>query len=153
MTNRAVHQLSPARCRGITLIEVLVVIGVLVLFLSFAIPSVGTASSRAELQAAFENVSHSLATARNIARSTESGVAVNIPAAGDGPQTISFSTASQKPNYLLDQLQPYRLPADIMAVSERDVFQFDSRGLAENPGQILLLSRSDDSVRSAITVN
>ena len=153
MTNKKVHQQSPARCRGITLIEVLVVIGVLILFLSFAIPSMGTASSRAELQAAYENVSHSLATARNIARSTESGVAVNIPAAGDGQQTISFSAAGRKPNHLLDQLQPYSLPTDIIALSEQGAFLVDSRGLVENPGQILLLSRSDDSVRSAITVN
>jgi len=129
------------------------VIGVLVLFLSFAIPSVGTASSRAELQAAFENISHSLATARNIARSTESGVAVHVPPAGGGPQTISFETVGRKSNHLLAQLPPYGLPADIVAVSDRDAFRFDPRGLVENPGQILLISRSDESVRSAITIN
>ena len=153
MTSNPFLSTPRSRNRGITLIEILIVIGVLTLFLSFAIPSMGTASSRAELRAAVENVSHSLAAARNIARSGESGITVNIPVASEGAQMISLTAADGKPNRLLDQLQPYNLSAEIIAISDQDEFVFDQRGLVENPGQILLVARSDDTVKSVITVN
>lgn len=144
----------PNRCRGITIIEILMVVGVLILFLSFALPSVGTSANRAELRAAEENISHSLHAARNLARSYETDVAIHIPAAGgDRLQTISFTAPGSKRQGFFEGLQQFTLPADIMAVSDRDAFTFDRRGLVEHPGQILLVSKIDDSVRSVIAIN
>ena len=153
MKNRP-HKQPPNRCRGITIIEILVVVGVLILFLSFALPSVGTSASRAELRAAEENVSYSLHAARNLARAHEAEVAIHIPAAGnDKMQTITFSAPGNKPKGLSEGLQNFTLPADIMAVSDRDAFTFDRRGLVEHPGQILLVSKFDDSMKTVIEVN
>ena len=54
--------------RGITLVEILLVISLLVILLSFAIPSMGGAAAKAEMTATVENVQHSIQSARNMAR-------------------------------------------------------------------------------------
>jgi Tfp pilus assembly protein FimT len=145
---------APAHCRGITIIEILMVLGVLALFLSFALPSASSSANRAELRAAVENVNYSLHTARNLARSSESGVRVQISAATEKQsQTISFSATDERRTKLIEHLQNFTLPSEIAAVSDHDTFTFDHRGLVETPGQILLVSRADESVRSVITVN
>jgi len=138
------------RSRGVTLVEILLVVAVLVILLSFAMPSVGHATARAELKAAAENVQYSIDAARNLARMTESSVAVNIePAAGaesgpgGEPQRITFS----KP-----EIQNYLLPADIRLVADHDRYVFDSRGLVLEPGRVLLLSATDESIASAIDI-
>ena len=67
-------------------------------------------------------------------------------------QTISFASASKKTVPAV-QIQDFNLPPEIMMVSDRESFVFDERGLAENPGTILLVSTSDESITSSITVN
>lgn len=138
------------RSRGVTLVEILLVVAVLVILLSFAMPSVGNATTRAELKAATENVQYSIDAARNLARMTESSVAVNIEAAagaesgsGGEPQRISFSEP---------EIQDYFLPAGIRLVADHDRYVFDSRGLVLEPGRVLLLSATDESITSAIDI-
>jgi Tfp pilus assembly protein FimT len=149
------------RSRGITLVEILLVISLLVILLSFAMPTVGNATARAELKATLENVQYSVTAARNVARMTESSVAMNIESSpAEDIQKITFS---RPPESRVTQggaqggvpelgLQEYRLPAGIRLVSDHERFVFDPRGLVDEAGRIMLVSAADESISSALDV-
>jgi type II secretory pathway pseudopilin PulG len=147
------------RSRGITLVEILLVISVLVILLSFAMPSVGSATASAELKATFENVQYSIGAARNVARMTESSVSLNILSSGgssttDPVQTITFSRPAENGDAAAGgpDLQDYRLPAGIRLMADREAYVFDGRGLVSEPGRILLVSDADESLTSTIEI-
>jgi hypothetical protein len=50
-------------------------------------------------------------------------------------------------------MQDYNLPDDLVMISDQDSFMFDQRGLVESPGQVLLVSRLDETVNSTININ
>lgn len=148
-----------SRSRGITFVEILLVISLLVILLSFAMPSVGTAAARAELKAATENVQYSIGAARNLARTTESSVAVNIGSvtesaagAADPFQSITFSRPESKNVRHGPDIQDYHLPAGLRLVSDYDRYVFDSRGLVREPGRIVLVSMADESISFTIDI-
>jgi prepilin-type N-terminal cleavage/methylation domain-containing protein len=153
MKNR--HLKSPIhRSQGITLIEILVVLGLLAILISFAMPSASKTASRAELKAAVENVQYSFQQARNLARATESKISVSIPIAREGSvQTIHFSSLSRGKHKNIPGMQDYSLPDDLVMISDQDSFMFDQRGLVESPGQVLLVSRLEETVNSTININ
>lgn len=139
--------------RGITLIEILMVLAVLAVLLSFALPSFSGPVVRAEMKAAVENVEYSLDLARNTARMTETSVALELISSPDGEwQAISYSSTTTKPAATFSGMQDYRLPPDIELVSDRDSFVFDARGLVDKPGQIILVSKLDESITSTVDV-
>ena len=84
--------------KGISLIEILLGLAVLVILLSFAVPSVSGAAVKAEMSATLENVHYSIQAARQTARINESAIAMNISAGNEQRpiQTISFSSANRK---------------------------------------------------------
>lgn len=141
---------SLSRARGITLVEILMVIALLVVILSFAIPTMGSAAAKAEMQAAVENVTHSVEAARNAARLGESRVELTFKTyAGEPSQTLSFERSNSKRTA---DIPDYRLPDDIELVSDQASFAFDGRGLVETPGTITLVARSDETVTATIEV-
>ena len=147
------------RSRGITLVEILLVISVLVILLSFAMPSVGSATARAELKAAFENVQYSVDAARNAARMTESSVSLNIVSTGSEPPGFSsdLSAAGSAQTITFDSaagpgLQDYQLPEGIRLVADRASYVFDGRGLVSEPGHLLLVSEADESLTSTVEI-
>lgn len=145
--------MNRARSKGITLIEIILVIGLLTVLLSFAAPSFSAAAAKAEMSAALENVRYSLTAARRTARMSESPVVVNIPSATDViPQMITFSAPGKRGVDSVLQIQKLVLPEDITLVSDHSSFEFDERGLVKNPGQILLVSKVDESITSVIEI-
>jgi len=160
------HSNPVFRSRGITLVEILLVISVLVILLSFALPSAGSASARAELKATFENVQYSIDAARNVARMTESSVSLNVLSSGglsalgsdpatDPAQTITFSRPADDGDRAAPgpDLQDYRLPEGIRLVADREAYVFDERGLVSEPGRILLVSAVDESLTFTIEID
>ncbi len=146
-----------SRSRGFTLVEILLVISLLVILLSFAMPTVGNATARAELKATVENVQYSLSAARNVARMSESSVAMNIESSpGENIQRITFSRPPENRGAQGGKqelgLQEYRLPAGIRLESDHERFVFDPRGLVGEAGRIMLVSAADESISSAIDV-
>lgn len=152
--NKLLQRNPSSNSKGISLIEILLGLAVLVILLSYAMPSVSGAAIKAEMSVALENIQYSIHAARQTARINEAAIVMHVPAGGDRsePQTISFASASKKKVAAL-QIQDFNLPSEIMMVSDRESFVFDERGLAENPGTILLVSTSDDSITSSINVN
>jgi Tfp pilus assembly protein FimT len=139
--------------KGITLIEILLVTGLMVILLSFAIPSISGATVKAEMDSTFENVQYSVEVARKVARTTESAVVMNIsPATQDKVQTITFTSPGKngRGNHL--QIQDFTIPAEVALVSDSDSFAFDERGLVENPGKVMLISKVDETVTSTIDI-
>lgn len=150
-----------SRSRGFTLVEILLVISLLVILLSFAMPTVGNATARAELKATVENVQYSLSAARNVARMSESSVAMNIESSpGENIQRITFSRPPENRGTQEGAqggkqelgLQEYRLPTGIRLESDHERFVFDPRGLVGEAGRIVLVSAADESISSAIDV-
>lgn len=129
------------------------VLGLLAILLSFAMPSVSGAVSKAEMKSTLENVQYSLQAARKTARMTESPVSMNIsPSGPETTQTITFSSPGKSADSKL-HVQDFSLPPEITLISDQDSFVFDERGLVENPGRILLVSAVDENVTSTIDVN
>lgn len=152
--NKLLLRNPASNSKGITLVEILMGVAVLVILLSFAMPSASGAAAKAEMSAAVENVRYSIHAARQTARINEAAIAMHI-SAGEDPsdlQTISFSSAGRKKMAAVE-IQDFNLPAEILIVSDRESFTFDERGLVENPGTILLVSTVDDSITSSIDVN
>ena len=151
-----VHRLTHpfTRARGITLVEILIAISVLIILVAFALPSAGTAAARAEMQAALENLEYSVGTARNVARLTESSVGLLIESrSGEEAQTITFSQMGKTSRERLPEMQEYRLPETIQIVSDQERYVFDQRGLVEQPGRILLVSRADDQITATLDID
>lgn len=142
------HKNSPFKhARGITLVEILLVLSLLVILLSFAIPSMSGTAAKAEMTATVENVQHALHSARNMARLNEVDVRVNFDAAaGQESRLISFD--SKVHTGILN----YELPKDVVLVADQDSFEFNQRGLVENPGKILLISKADDSITETMEI-
>ncbi len=144
---------AASHSKGITLIEILLVLGLLVILLSFAIPSVSGAAIKAEMEATFENVRYSMQMAQKAARTTESAVIMRIsPAEPDTSQTISFSSPDEGGAQSNLQIQDFSVSKDVVLVTEQASFLFDERGLVKNPGSILLVSRLDETVTATIHV-
>jgi type II secretory pathway pseudopilin PulG len=147
------HRRFKNRCRGITLIEILLILGFLVIIASFAVPSTSNATARADMRVAIENLQFSIRVARNTARMTESKVTMNILEEGQGGQSqrITFSVAAPG---LKERGQPglqdEHLPADIKLVSDFRSYEFDGRGIVQNPGVITLVSKTDESLNTSV---
>ena len=149
------RKLNINRCRGVTLIEILMILGLLLIIASFAVPSAGNAMARADMLAASENLQYSIRIARNTARMTESKVTMNILEAGPGGenQRITFSVSALGRKALAQaELQETRLPVDIRLVSDYSSYDFDGRGIVQNPGRITLVSMTDESLSSSFDI-
>lgn len=153
-------RISKNRCRGVTLIEILLILGLLLIIASFAAPSMSSATARADMRATSENLQYSIRTARNTARMTESKVIMHILEEGPGGQSqriiFSVSGFSVSGPDLINTGQPGlqedRLPVNIKLVSEYSSYEFDGRGMVQNPGVITLVSRTDDSLMTSFEV-
>jgi Tfp pilus assembly protein FimT len=149
------HLRNPSsNSKGISLIEILLGLAVLVILLSFAIPSASGAAIKAEMSAAMENVEYSIRIARQTARINEIPVSLNFSGSGEEGtvQTISFSTPQKKHSGSV-QIQEFSVPSELMLVSDQESFVFDERGLVRESGKILLVSVVDESISSTITIN
>lgn len=142
------------KIKGITLIEILLVLGLLAILLSFATPTVSGAVSKAEMKATLENVQYSLQTARKVARITEAPVSMNIsPPGQETAQSITYTSPGKRGAGNTLQIQDFKLPPDIVLISDHESFIFDERGLVEKPGRILLVSTVDESLTSTFDIN
>ena len=142
------------RCQGITLIEILLVMGLLVIIASFATPLLSSATTKAEMRAVAENIQYSIRIAQNTARMTETGVILNVHSdPASDRHHISYSV-SDKALSALGQagMQEYKLDSDFILTSDYASYEFDGRGVVKNPGQIVLTARGDESITTIFKV-
>lgn len=137
--------------RGITLIEILLCVSVLIVLVSFALPSVSGAALKSEMKATAENVEHSIHSARNLARLNEKPVAVHFESVPY--DRITFSAPGSQRRDHSAALQEYRLPEGIELIPARESLVFDGRGLIDAPARITLVARADATVTHTFDVN
>jgi Tfp pilus assembly protein FimT len=140
--------------RGITLIEILIVLGVLTLLISFAVPNYSDASASMQLRAAAENVQHTIDTARKMARMTESPVTLNvITDSPDGQHRVTV-TLSERAKRRLSQpgMPEFLLDQNLALRSDQPSFEFDGRGIVSHPGNLTLFARNEESSQTILLV-
>lgn len=144
---------KPSQARGITVIEILMVISLAAILISFAIPSVSGAAARAEMKSATENIEFSIDSARKAARMSGRPVAMHVQRLAEEPAVIRFS-APGSPNLGFAQtLDEYHLPGDIRLECDRDTYRFDARGMLDAPGQLILVSLVDETITTVVKVS
>ena len=89
----------------------------------------------------------------------ESVVTMNLlEGEGDAGYLITFSeaeSAAQSPEQPAPEqpgLQDYQFNKEIKVITDFQSFEFDRRGMVKNPGQITLVSLTDESVTTQILV-
>ena len=147
-------QSTRTRSSGISVLEVLVALGVLVVIVSFASPSLSSITARAELQSAVENAEFSIQMARSTARELETDVVMHLKTGRHEKQhSISFSFPNRKAELnTANLLQEIQFPPDIRLVTDESSVHFDSRGLVEVPVQVLLVSNLDEDFSERLLI-
>lgn len=142
------------RSFGISVVEILVALGVLVVIISFAAPSLSKANARAELEVALENVNLSVNMARNTARQLETDVIMHLQTDQNEKQhSISFSFPTR--NAELDSsalLQEFQFPVGIRLVADETSVHFDSMGMVEIPAKLLIVSSLEEGVNERLVI-
>lgn len=148
-------ELRPPRShRGVTVLEVLIALGLLVVLLSFASPSLSGAAARAEMKAAAENMDLSIRMARNTARQLQTTVVMHLHTDRKARRhTVTYTVPGLQLNApetatLID----YQLPESVRIEASDPIVRFDFRGVAEKPVQVALVSLHDDDLNHRILV-
>jgi Tfp pilus assembly protein FimT len=142
------------RSRGITVVEVLIVIAVFLILISFAIPSINVGTTKADLLNATEQFEYSVRLARNTARSTESEVTLQIqPATENDGAIIRFVTENTRDTALRQLAHQFEeLNASVLVQSEHARYVFDERGMVREPGQVILAARDDSTLAEVLRI-
>jgi len=148
------HHPAWVRERGITVLEVLVALGVIVVLLSFAAPSLSGATAKAELKAATENLDFSIRAARNTARQFNTPVIMHLHNDRKAKfHSLSYSLPSRPETAGAESLlQTYEFPTGIRIVAEEQDIRFDFRGVVQAPVQVMLVSNLDDDIQQRVLV-
>ena len=140
--------------RGVSVLEVLIGLGLLVVLLSFATPSLSGATAKAELKASVENMEFSIRAARTTARQLNTDVIMHVQQGRhEKHHSVSFSMPALAPTSdLSTMLQTFTFPENIRLVSSEDSIRFDFHGMVDVPVQILLVSSQDDAVNQRLLI-
>jgi len=143
-----------SKMRGITAVEILIVLGMVAVIMTFFANSFTRTTNRADLLLAVESVTFMAQSARNTARELETDVLMNVNTGVDGANSsIDFSYPNRSESLSNGNLpQEFVLPADIRLLSDESVIHFDARGLVVNPTSLLLISQAEESVQESVIV-
>jgi len=132
----------PKSSKGLSLIEVLVLLALLAVLLAFADPMLRDNSARSSVKEATVQVALALHNARNSARSSNSPVTVLI-STNPSHNTLLFEYPKGGSSGTVPSLPPVTLPAGISVSSDTAAVTFDPPGTVSTGGSIRLTSSSD----------
>ena len=143
-----------ARSRGISVLEILIALGLLVVIISFASPSLSNVTAKAELQSAVKNTEFSIRAARQTARILETDVIMHLHTDRKLKRHyISYSVPKRgQQQESVHVIQDFQYPAGIRLVSEKEFIHFDSRGVLESPVKLMLVSTVDDDINERLLI-
>ena len=146
--------IAKTRIRGLSMVEILLALGVLGVFLSFASTSLSGAAAKAELRAAVENLQLSVQMAKATARQFESEVVMHLDADPvSNRSSVSFTVSANGSGRLArDLLQDVQLPESITLVSDKKAIRFDRLGVVEKATPVLLVSNRDEDVNQGLLI-
>jgi Tfp pilus assembly protein FimT len=132
----------PKSSKGLSLIEVLVLLAVLAVLLAFADPMLRDNSARLTIKEATVQVALALHNARNSARSGNTPVTVVI-STNPSHNTLLFAYPKDGSGGTVPSLPPVTLPAGILVSSDTAAVTFDPHGTVSAGGSIRLSSSPD----------
>ncbi len=139
----------PKSSKGLSLIEVLVLLAVLAVLLAFADPMLRDNSARSSVKEATVQVALALHNARNSARAGNTPVTVVI-STNPSHNTLLFEYPKDGSSGTVPSLLPVTLPADISVSSDTTAVTFDPQGTVSTGGFIRLTSSSDTNFYATV---
>ena len=140
---------------GISVVEILIGLAMLVVILSFATPTLSNVTAKAKLMNAVENMEFSIRIARNTARRLESDVIMHIH--NDRrleKHSITFSVPGNKSTTSpADMLQTFEFPESIRVVTESQNISFNQHGLVQPAVPLMLVSSQHDEVNHRFLID
>jgi prepilin-type N-terminal cleavage/methylation domain-containing protein len=132
--------LAPAK--GLTAIELLIVISIVALLVAFAAPMIKTMSPKSEFEQAIEITEASVEQARWTARFYKAEVLLRLETDENQKQhAITLSVPKMRKDLVLNEVKErFPLPTGIQIVSEDTVIIFDPNGEVELPAHLLISS-------------
>lgn len=139
---------------GITVLEVLIALGLLVVLLSFASPSLSGATARAELKAATENMDLNIRMARNAARQLNTAVIMHLETSREARHhRVSYSIPDRRADSATTAtLLDYEFPESVRVVASENAIRFDAKGMVNPPVQLMLVSLLDDDIDKRVLI-
>jgi prepilin-type N-terminal cleavage/methylation domain-containing protein len=141
--------------KGLTLIEILVVLAVMAVLLAFATPSMQGVSARANIKAATENTTYAFRMAQNTARAAGKPVTLTLTTSQSG-NAISFNIPGHNSQVVDGLSMPdIHLPLDLSVTASPASYTFDPMGRIigfEEPGTVVIASAADASFTATLTV-
>lgn len=140
---------------GITVPEVLLILAVILVLLSFAAPTLTGATAKAELKDATAGMDLGIRMARSTARRLDTVVIMHLH---NDRKARNHSVTFSMPDLPLDapeaaMLVDYHLPESVRVETNGHDVRFDGRGLVEEPVQIALVSLHDDELYERMLID
>lgn len=144
----------PSKIRGVTAVEILIVLGMVAVIVTFFANTFTRTVNKGDLLVAAEGLSFSVQSARNMARTLETDVLMHLNVApGASNHSIVFSYPNRNESLTGENLlQEFVLPADIRMMTDVSAIHFDARGLVETPANLLLTSQANTLLQESVLV-
>ena len=130
--------------RGITAIELLIVISALAIVIVFAAPVVSSAFWTSKVDQAVKVTEKSVREARTLARLYKTDVIVRIDSDTDPQPVITVSIPSRYQDIDVGEVrEQFTLPGDVQVLGGDVMVQFNAEGEVDLPALVTLASRMD----------
>ena len=142
------------RSKGVSVVELLIVLSVIAVMLALAAPSLQSVAARADIKAAAEDVSQAVRMAKNTARVTSQPVTVTF-STGTSGNSISFAFADGGDTSSSGlKLPSMDITEKISVATELPAITFDPMGLIVGftAGTIVLTSTVDSSKAMTVSI-
>jgi Tfp pilus assembly protein FimT len=145
---------TKVQSRGFGVLEILIGLGVLLVVLAFASPSLSQATAKAELKAAVENMDLSVRMARSTARQLETDVIMHLETNPlDKPCSVTFSIPQENARTGSNSvLQDYQFPPGVRLESNVRSVRFDKRGMVESTTLLMLVSNQNEDLNERLVI-
>jgi len=132
--------------KGLTAIELLIIISIVALVVAFAAPMMKAMSPKSEFEQAIEITEASVEQARWTARFYKAEVFLRLETDENREQhSITLSVPKMQKDLVLNEVkESFSLPIGIQIDSDNTIIHFDSTGEVELPAQILISSNQAD---------
>ena len=140
--------------QGISILEILIAISLIVVILAFASPSLNRISAKAELSTAVEQMESSILIARQTARTLNTDVVMRMHIdKRDKQNSISLAfPALESPPQTVALPQETLLPEGVRLVTSQRTVLFDSQGMVEAPVYFSIVSTMDEAVTKRMLI-